>query len=181
MRVVCIRADRQLDAQFDRPAHAAGRKVQPVRMRIDLDRRSRLRCSLKNGFHVQVRPFTPADQATRWVCNDIHVRIPDGGQNPLRCAFPTGAESGVQRGNHQVQFCQYLIWIVKRAIGSNLDLSASQDAQVIVAGILLCDFRSLANKVVRALPTGDRHALTMIGDQDIVYPRSTCRRCHFGE
>ena len=114
------------------PASAAARacvsrQVEPVRLGVDLEERSRLDRRLEDALEVELVRRAPVDLPAGRMADAVDVRVLHRGDQAVGEALAGPVEAGVDRGHDPVALGERLVGEVEAAVGADVDLDAGKD------------------------------------------------------
>ena len=154
------------------PASRARRAVSSVRSRrsgaaLISKRRAGRGGGGEDRVPVVIGTAAPADDPPRRVRDDIDVGVVDRLQESPGDGGAVAAQTGVERGDHDVQFGEDGIGQIERTIATNLHLGRFEEPERREFGVQAVDLHPLRADPLLVEAVGDGQAVGMVADAEI--------------
>src|SRR3954465_13306946 len=108
--------DAEHAAEFEPTLVPAPVEVQPVRIRVDLNRDIVTGTGLQDGIDVDLVAFSPQQQSAGHVAEYGRERVCDRAEYALGLLGSSQLEPGMDAGDHEVEAAQDLVRVVERPV-----------------------------------------------------------------
>ena len=112
------------------------------------------------------------------MAEDIDVRIGERLQDPVCHLCAVLVESGMHRGDDDVERGQAVVGQIERSVGSDIAFDPREEPNANPLGVEGTDARGVGERPSLVEPIGHRQRLTVVRDGDVLETRVACRGCH---